>query len=495
MSNLGLPVKRVANVQILLSPKAASTRDFGSLVILGDSGVVDVAERLRKYDGIEAIATDYGVDAPEYKAAVVYMSQKPQPAFVYLGAANLTASAGLLRGGILTTIEAEVTPFKAVTAGKLTISIDGAEQVLDAIDWSAATNLNGVAAVIDTKLTTATCTWDDANMRFIVRSSSTGTASTVDFAKASADPDDVAHLLKLRASDGGVTVAGVPAEQPVESLTALAGVSNKWYGVMFATKATLTYDQIEKAAEFIEAASTSHIFGVSVSDPAELDINSSKTQTAYKLSKKNLRRTFTYYSTDTNYGAATVFGRAFTVLFQGENTTITLKFKDCPGVKAESLSTSQADVLEASNCNVFVEYDNDTAILEQGVMCDGTFFDEIHGTDWLQNDVQTEVYNMLRSNTKIPQTDAGVGRIIARICARLEQGVRNGLIAPGVWTLGGFGKLNEGDMLTKGYYVYAPSVSTQSQADREKRKAPVIQAAVKLAGAIHSVDVLINVNR
>ena len=36
---------------------------------------------------------------------------------------------------------------------------------------------------------------------------------------------------------------------------------------------------------------------------------------------------------------------------------------------------------------------------------------------------------------------------------------------------------------------------SQSQADREGRKAPVIQVAIKLAGAVHFVDVIVNVNR
>jgi len=38
-------------------------------------------------------------------------------------------------------------------------------------------------------------------------------------------------------------------------------------------------------------------------------------------------------------------------------------------------------------------------------------------------------------------------------------------------------------------------VASQSQADREARKAPVIQCAIKLAGAVHFVDCIINVNR
>jgi hypothetical protein len=50
-------------------------------------------------------------------------------------------------------------------------------------------------------------------------------------------------------------------------------------------------------------------------------------------------------------------------------------------------------------------------------------------------------------------------------------------------------------MLPLGYYVYAPMVETQPQSIREQRIAPTIQAAVKLAGAVHFVNCQINVNR
>lgn len=73
--------------------------------------------------------------------------------------------------------------------------------------------------------------------------------------------------------------------------------------------------------------------------------------------------------------------------------------------------------------------------------------------------------------------------------------MNNGCLAPGVWNSAGFGALNQGDTLAKGYYVYAPPIATQSQADREARKAVTFQVAAKEAGAIHSVDILVNVNR
>jgi hypothetical protein len=77
----------------------------------------------------------------------------------------------------------------------------------------------------------------------------------------------------------------------------------------------------------------------------------------------------------------------------------------------------------------------------------------------------------------------------------LSRAVNNGFVAPGIWNGPDIGKLKTGMALTKGYYVYAPLVASQPPAEREARKAPVIQVAGKLAGAVHSVDVIINLNR
>ena len=124
------------------------------------------------------------------------------------------------------------------------------------------------------------------------------------------------------------------------------------------------------------------------------------------------------------------------------------------------------------------------------------YFDEIHGLDWLQNAVQTEVWNLLyQSKTKIPQTESGANQVIACIEACLEEAVNNGLIAPGTWNADGFGLLERGDYLEKGYYVYVSPIADQPQSEREQRKLPVIQIAAKLAGAVHFVDVQIDVNR
>ncbi len=163
---------------------------------------------------------------------------------------------------------------------------------------------------------------------------------------------------------------------------------------------------------------------------------------------------------------------------------------------AEGLTETQAQALVSKRCNVFVRYDNDTAILQEGVMANGAFFDEVHGLDWLQNAIQNECYNLLyQSKTKIPQTDAGVNQIVTTISKVLAEAVNNGLVAPGTWNADGFGQLQRGDYLPSGWYIYAQPIDEQPQSEREQRKAPPIQVAVKLAGAVHFVDVQVDVNR
>ncbi|AHW19476.1 DUF3383 family protein [Salmonella enterica subsp. enterica serovar Abaetetuba] len=380
----GLPLNRVTNVTVTLSARAAQGRNFGSMLILGNSTVIPITERLRLYSDPADIGDDFGVDSEEYKAAVVWFSQSPRPTQLYVGR------------------------------------------------------------------------WIDS----------------------------------LTSAESG------PTETLLQAVNALLDY-NSWYGLHLAVPVADYPDDADliSVSSAIESATVSRILAITSS---EADILSSAVETdlATKLKAAKYSRTYIQYSSTSPYAALSAFGRAFTVNFTGSNTTITLKFKQLPGITYETIGTSQANALEAKNCNVYVYYENDTAILEQGVMCNGDFFDERHGLDWLQNAVQTADYNTLyTSTTKIPQIDAGTTTRIANIEKVLDVADKSGLFAPGIWTGGPMGQLGTGDTLTKGYYTWADTVDNQLQTDREARKGVPIQVAAKLAGAVHYGDVAITVVR
>lgn len=291
----------------------------------------------------------------------------------------------------------------------------------------------------------------------------------------------------------GTAETGTP-ETLLQAVNAVLQFTN-WYGLGIAHTDALADADVLSVATAIESASVSRILAVTTQDPDTL-VTATTTDLASKLKAGSYGRTFCQYSSSSKYAALSAFGRAFTVNFNGNNTTITLKFKQEPTVTYETLTTAQAAALDAKDANVFVYYANDTAIIQQGVMSNGDFFDERHGLDWLQNYVQTNLFNLLyTSTTKIPQTDAGNTRIMTNVEQSMGQAVTNGLVAPGVWNGGSIGQLSPGDTLTKGYYVYMAAISSQAQSDREARKSVPVQVACKLAGAIHFADVLINVVR
>lgn len=489
-----LAVSDVVNVQIVMSPKAAATRDFGALLILGASNVIDTNERIRKYSTLDAVASDFGTVAPEYLAANLFFSQSPQPAALYVGRWAKTASAGRLNGGVLSVADQAMSNFTSITTGSMKITVDGTLKTLSTLNFSAAANLNAVASVITTALAGATCVWNANFSRFEITSATTGITSTVSYASVSGSGVDVSELLGLQTGQASVPVNGVALETLLACVTYMANFSTQWYGLQLADTSPTDADILGVAA-FIEGASPSRIFGATTQSSLALD-GTSTADLAYKLKTANYKRTFSQYSSSSPYATASIFGRAFTVNFLGNNTTITLKFKQEPGVTAESLNPTQAAALKAKNCNVFVNYNNDTAIIQEGVMANGYFFDEVHGLDWLQNDIQTAVYDLLYTGpTKTPQTNPGINRIVTTIDDRCEQAVNNGLSAPGQWNGPDVGAIISGQYLTKGYYVFANPIDTQAQADREARKAPVIQVALKLAGAVHFSDVIVNVNR
>ena len=72
----GLSVSRVVDVQVSCAPLASPLLNFDTLLILGDSNVIDTGEAIREYNRLEDVAADFGTTAPEYKAASLFFSQR-----------------------------------------------------------------------------------------------------------------------------------------------------------------------------------------------------------------------------------------------------------------------------------------------------------------------------------------------------------------------------------------------------------------------------------
>jgi len=490
-----LPVTRLINVSVNLTPAGAQSANLSTLLILSNSTVVNVVERFRNYATLAGVAADFGTSAAEYLAANLWFQQTPQPTTLKIGRWASAASNGRLIGAPLTAAQQVLTLFTAVTSGGFTYTRDGAAPTnVTAINLSAAASLSAVAALITTALTGATVVWNSVIKRFEITSSTTGITSSISFLTAPGSGTNISALLGMTAASSGAYVAnGVVAETAVAAVALFdLNYGQTWYACMVI--GAVNADHLVISA-LIEGLANKHVYGITTQEQGSI-VGATTTDIGFQMSQLGYNRTFVQYSSVSPYAVASLLSRIMTVDYTGNQTVITLAYKTEPGITPEYINTSQADVLRNKRINAFLAFDNNTAIILTGAASSGVFIDTVIGTDWLATTLQNIMYNALyTTTTKIPQTDAGMNILVTLAESVLSQAVDNGLLAPGVWQSGGFGVLSQFDYLPKGFYVFAPRVASQNAVDRAARKSVPIQVAAKLAGAIHEISIAVTVNQ
>lgn len=488
-----LPVSRVVNIDLSLTPTQAAFPNLSTVLILGTSDSIDTVTRMKSYSDLEEVGVDFSTTDEEYLAAQLWFAQSPQPDNVLIGRWANAATPGELIGGTVDSGDRVVGGWTGIANGSITVSFDGAAVIhVNGLDFSAAANMNAVAAVINTGLgVNGGCVWDAVNNRFVISSDTTGATSSVSFLTAGNAGTDISTKMKGRDGEGGYLVPGLAAQSALATVTLFDNMfSSQWYGLDIPS---LDDADLPGVAAYVEASSIPHFLVQNTQDEDCID-PASTTDVMYLAKQAAYTRTAIQYSSTSLYAVISMLARILTTNWLGSNTTITLMFKEEPLVVAENLSTTEADAIDAKNGNVYVAYNNDTSIIQSGITPSGQFIDTVIGCDWLRGAIQTACYNGLRTQPKVPQTNAGMhylGTLIESVCV---QAVTNGLAAPGIWTGPSFGQLKTGDTLPKGYYIYVPPLSSQSQTDRAARKSVPIQVAIKLAGAVQHVDVIVNVN-
>ncbi len=195
--------------------------------------------------------------------------------------------------------------------------------------------------------------------------------------------------------------------------------------------------------------------------------------------------------------AAAYAGRGMSVDFNGSNTTITMQLKDLVNVLPDNgINQTILNQCESAGADVYIQTAQNLAkVVSTG---GNDFFDNVDNLLWLQYALQVAAFNALATtSTKVPQTEQGMQTLKNALILVLEQGVVNGFIAPGAWnsseTFGNPVDLRR-NILDIGWFIYSQPVNLQSQTQRAARVAPLIQIAIKFAGAIQSVNIVVNVN-
>jgi hypothetical protein len=207
-----------------------------------------------------------------------------------------------------------------------------------------------------------------------------------------------------------------------------------------------------------------------------------------------------YYSTSAltaRLFAAAYASRAMSVNFAGSNTAITMNLKQLATIDPDDgVTQTYYNALATAGVDAYISYAGVSSVVSNGA---NRYFDEVYNLVWFVSALKVAGFNALAQvSNKIPQTEPGMSLLKSAYRSVCEQAKGNGYIGPGSWTsaewFGVQGDMNN-NILERGYYIYSAPVNLQATADRTAREAPLVQIAIKEAGAIHSSSVIVNINQ
>lgn len=281
-----------------------------------------------------------------------------------------------------------------------------------------------------------------------------------------------------------------PEETVLEALTACRAKDSDWY---IAYSTDVDSAELAAIALYVQSVVPSTVFAYNTTDANVLTADPVPDDICTSLKDLGYSRIIGMYSTSA-HAVCGIMGYACGANSGLADSAFTLFAKTITGATTESLTAGQKAIVEAKNCNLYLNYANYYNVFEPGVMANGFFFDQIINRDMLVNDIQLTCMDLLYQNRKIPQTEAGMGMIYNALVSACELAVTRGHIAEGTYTGIPFLNLNTGDAIPRGYVIQTTALSEQSAADRALRKAVPFYITIKESGAVHSITIQVIVN-
>lgn len=422
------------------------------------------------YVSAQDVATDFGSASATYLAALQVFSQQP----------NILANRGYFVA-IPMIVEVQRLSFSsAPVSGHYVVNFGG--------HASANINFDDTAPQIQAKIQA---------ILGLEQATVTGTAAThIDITFKGYYGNAAIITITSNTLNGGITV--IPSEVTAGETLAAAITRTtglvQYFGIGMPNLVNQT-DMLAAAAVVQTLLKMAYFLGNSDADVAvagKLDLLRSNSYTQ----SRGL-----YYVGDATLQSGLDFqwsymGRAQSTVFEGSNTTQNMHLKSLIGVDADSnLDQTKLDLAQAAGADCYPSIQGIPKVFSSG---ENTFFDRVYNLLWFVGALQIAGFNYLATtSTKIPQTEQGMDGLKGSYRSVCEQAVTNQYAAPGTWNSPDtFGEQTDfyQNIQQRGYYIYSAPIGLQAAAARAAREAPLIQIAIKEAGAIDSSTVLVYVN-
>lgn len=451
-----LPLSNVISVNVSFPPTGVGAFNVNNIGLFTSDDFLSNpdGDKYRVYSSAQAVGDDFGTTTETYEQAVAIFSQQPN---ILAGGGNLIIFPSFANDAIATV---------TVAAGGTGYVVG---DVLNVVQSGAYGGTVTVSTVYAGAVTGVTVTTGGAGY-----SASAGNATTG--GTGSGCTITIATL---------TTETLTQAIARVSELVYFCGILSTSYGV------NSTWEALASAVQsygnkllFLPSNSLTDIQG------AFTDIKDGSLYYTRCL----------FYSSatalDCRLFAASYASRLLSVNFSGSLTAITMNLKQLQGIDPdEGINQTVASICATAGVDIYASYAGIPATISNG---NNKYADQAFNLIWFVLALQVAGYNALANlATKIPQTESGMNLYKGALKQVCEQALANGYIAPGTWTaVDTFG--NQANFLTnistKGYYIFSAPITSQSAAARAARQAPLVQIAIKEAGAIQSSVINVYVN-
>ena len=480
-------------VQVLPRILKATGQDLVFNGVVLDNNSTLKADTAVAFSSASEVGEYFGTSSNEYKFASTYFggfdNSQVKPATLYFYRLNGEAISAWVRGEALN-VKTALNAIKAISAGDLTINIDGTDRTVTGLDFSAVDSFSSAADVINAALNgAAVVSFSSQFNAFTVTSATTGALSSVGVPTGSA-----ASVLGFNA-ETAVISDGQDANTVTQSMENL---TDKFTN--FVTFTTLDEPTDEEALELAQWATTNYTAGVLYLyvcwDTSKANFDSNNTEViSEQLQTENIGATCVCFGVTM---AAFVMGVTASIAWDQVNSTITYAFKHLSGFGADINSTKEANALDKHKVlymgNFATRNDNFILSYNGAMLGEWDWLDAYINAVWLCNALQVQLMAMIEAANRIPYNENGYAKIRSNCKDIIERAINNGVIDLGVnisnaqkaelTTLLGADYSDE--IRNNGYFL---QIVDATAAIRQARNTPSINLVYTYAGAVHKLIV------
>lgn len=482
-------------------------------LLLTKNAVLPASQPAMIFSSAQAVSDLFGPEAVETEFAQQYFTgvenqQKGVTALVVARRIDADAPAWI-RGGVL---DADLSAFKTITNGSMTIQINGEDKTVSALDLSSATSLSDVATKVAEAITGVTGTYDSNQNMFTFTTETVGSEATIGYAsdaaqaavgmavvgeeKVSAAVEGVslASLLGLTKDDGAILSQGVMKQTEAENLDAVCEVTRNWVGFTTIWEAEL--EEAQAFAAWADGSGDDYVyFDWTTDEKTTSQLTQSETKPAKLMD--------TYNCTACLYGnwrdAAFALAVGASIAWERTQGMKVWFAKNASGITPIVTSETQADALELIRCNYTGEFAtrNDSfRFFNRGTLTSDLygFIDVLYGSIYLKSAIQTSCMNGFQQTNRVPYNARGEAFIRAWCQDPINRCLNNGVIDTGlslnetqrVQIMNETGSENViQEIQSKGYWI---GVSLPDAAGRAQREAPYVTVYYAYAGGVQKLQ-------